>query len=1217
MFLYNLTLGRPSGIQSAIYGAFSEPDSKLHEIVVSRGKVLELLRPDESGRMQTIYSSDVFGVIRVLMPFKLPGDKQDHVIIGSDAGRVVILKFDKSRGVFKKVHQETFGKSGCRRIVPGQYLATDPAGRACMVAAVEKQKFVYILNRDSAANLTISSPLEAHKSHNVVFSMTGIDMGFDNPVFAAIELDYGDVDQDPTGEAAAEAQKNLVLYELDLGLNHVKRKSAEPIDNGANLLIPLTPHAAGGVLVCAENFIFYKKEGFERNIQAVIPRRNTLNEDRGVLITAWSVHKPKAGFFFLLQASYGDIYKVTLSTSPGNKADVTDLEIKYFDTIAPCTSICVLRSGFLFAASEFSNHALYQFQSTGEEDPVLSRASELQQSEEGFAPVFFNPRPLTCLVLIDEMESLMPVTHMEVANLLNEEIPQIYAACGRGPRSSLKVLRPGLAVTEMAVSPLPGNPTAVWTIKRHIGDDFDAYIIVSFTNATLVLSIGETVEEVSDSGFLATSPTLRTQLLVDDSMLQIHPQGLRHIAPGRRVNEWRAPGRKVITHAASNERQVVIALSGGEIIYFEMEFTTNQLMEVEKKDLSGDVACMDLGQVPTGRQRSRFLAVGSHDQTVRILSLDPDESMKALGLQAVQAQPDSLLLLDTAGTEEGSCPCSKLTPWLHFAGLNNGVLLRTQVDRTTGAMSDTRTRFLGTKPPKLFGANVKGQRAMLALSKRPWLGYSDMGRYNLTPLSYETLDFASGFASDQCPEGFVAVAKNTLRILTLERLGEPFNQQLCRLRYTPRKFVIHQEHKVLVIIESDAASVPWQERLDQQQEVKKEDGTVQMTSAEGPEQDDTRAEQEAQYGYPKADPTKWASCVRVVDPITLATASVLELDNNEAAISMCLVRFAGQTGANSPMLAVGTVKGLGFYPRAAEVPPADGYVRLYRFVDNGRRLEMVHITSVAGIPGAMAGFKGRLLVGVNSILRLYDLGKKKLLRKAEYRRLPTHISALSVMGDRIYVGDAQESLFYMKYKKAENQLYIYADDSTSRHISCTLQLDYDTVCGADKFGNIFIARLPSEISAQIEDDPTGGKYAAVSSILNGAPHKLENIIQFHVGDMVTSLQRAVMQPGGQESIIYGTVMGGIGALLPLTSREDTDFFSHLEMHLRQENPPLAGRDHMAYRSYYFPVKDVLDGDLCEQYTQITPDKQKAIAEELDRNPGEVLKKLEDVRNRIL
>jgi len=29
--------------------------------------------------------------------------------------------------------------------------------------------------------------------------------------------------QDPTGEAAASAQKQLVYYELDLGLNHVVR----------------------------------------------------------------------------------------------------------------------------------------------------------------------------------------------------------------------------------------------------------------------------------------------------------------------------------------------------------------------------------------------------------------------------------------------------------------------------------------------------------------------------------------------------------------------------------------------------------------------------------------------------------------------------------------------------------------------------------------------------------------------------------------------------------------------------------------------------------------------------------------------------------------------------------------------------------------------------------------------------------------------------------
>lgn len=83
-----------------------------------------------------------------------------------------------------------------------QYVAVDPKGRAAMIGAAEKQKLVYVLNRDNAARLTISSPLEAHKSHTIVFSLVGVDCGFDNPIFAAIELDYADADMDPTGQVS-------------------------------------------------------------------------------------------------------------------------------------------------------------------------------------------------------------------------------------------------------------------------------------------------------------------------------------------------------------------------------------------------------------------------------------------------------------------------------------------------------------------------------------------------------------------------------------------------------------------------------------------------------------------------------------------------------------------------------------------------------------------------------------------------------------------------------------------------------------------------------------------------------------------------------------------------------------------------------------------------------------------------------------------------------
>jgi splicing factor 3B subunit 3 len=43
---------------------------------------------------------------------------------------------------------------------------------------------------------------------------------------------------------------------------------------------------------------------------------------------------------------------------------------------------------------------------------------------------------------------------------------------------------------------------------------------------------------------------------------------------------------------------------------------------------------------------------------------------------------------------------------------------------------------------------------------------------------------------------------------------------------------------------------------------------------------------------------------------------------------------------------------------------------------------------------------------------------------------------------------------------------------------------------------------------------------------------------------------------------------------------------------------------------------VIDGDLCEQYPTIDYEKQRKIAEDLERTPAEVQKKLEDMRIRL-
>jgi splicing factor 3B subunit 3 len=87
---------------------------------------------------------------------------------------------------------------------------------------------------------------------------------------------------------------------------------------------------------------------------------------------------------------------------------------------------------------------------------------------------FFRPRPLENLVIADELVSLDPILDSKLMNLLpNSDIPQIFAACGRGSRSTFRTPRHGLEVEESVSSDLPGYPQRCLNDKtnrrRYIG----------------------------------------------------------------------------------------------------------------------------------------------------------------------------------------------------------------------------------------------------------------------------------------------------------------------------------------------------------------------------------------------------------------------------------------------------------------------------------------------------------------------------------------------------------------------------------------------------------------------------------------------------------------------------------------------------------------------------------------------------------------------------
>jgi splicing factor 3B subunit 3 len=88
--------------------------------------------------------------------------------------------------------------------------------------------------------------------------------------------------------------------------------------------------------------------------------------------------------------------------------------------------------------------------------------------------------------------------------------------------------------------------------------------------------------------------------------------------------------------------------------------------------------------------------------------------------------------------------------------------------------------------------------------------------------------------------------------------------------------------------------------------------------------------------------------------------------------------------------------------------------------------------------------------------------------------------------------------------------------------------------------------------------------------------------------------------------------------VPFASRTDALLAQNLELFLRQEAPAqLGGREHLAYRSAHYPVKSVIDGDLCEAYARLPAERQHQGAQLLDvPSPAVLLAKIQAIRSSI-
>jgi splicing factor 3B subunit 3 len=840
-----------------------------------------------------------------------------------------------------------------------------------MLASVEKNKVVYIVNRDAEGGIVISSPHEANQWASLCFAMCALDTGWEHPVFATLEVDYNDAENDPTGEMYERREKQLVYYTVDLGLNHVVRSWSDTVDYSANKIfgVPGGQDGPSGVIVCCEDRIFYRHDK-SQPMMVPIPRRMGPTEDpqRKRTIVAGCLHlaRGRGSFFFLLQTDDGDVFKLTITMgedAQGRKTSVPErLNLKYYETYPVARQMLLMRKGYIYLAAENGNTRLYHVNDLADDlsvEPWNNFTSDDFSADptEPFDPVYFRPRGERYTSIAVDVPSQHPLMRTIVDNPNQEDAPQIYAIQGTGNRSAFKTIRHGLEITEIVASPLGNLPYEnLWSLKHRSSDNYHSYLLLSsnYGDKTIVLSIGDEVETMDNSPFLTNRASLEAKLMGDSTLVQVHARGVRSILEDERINEWPSPAHRTIVAASANERQLLLGLSSAELAFFFMgeDGVLSQLEEMP--EMSGKITALAVASTPHGQMQAKYAVVGCDDCTIRVLSIELDSPLEPRSVQALSAVPTSLEVVEQIDPNTGTS-----VSYVHI-GLQSGLYLRAVIDDVTGELGEVRTKFLGAKPTRLFpveismGPSAEPESCILACSSRPWLGYNHpvSHLYTLAPLVTAPLDAARAFVSEHI-NGLCAIQGTNLLIFEANNLEGRLATEEVRLRYTPRSMVRNPWYPIWYVVQSEGNALSEATKKGLLAGTDKSslhgvngtngDTDVKMEDEENPNIADGEAdgatdpeELERHLGLAKGT-GHWASCISAIDPYDAkAITANVELGDNEAALCVAAVPFESRT--YEVFLAVGT----GQHMQPGTGVQSKGYVHIYRLTEEGKGLEFVH-----------------------------------------------------------------------------------------------------------------------------------------------------------------------------------------------------------------------------------------------------------------------------------
>lgn len=1114
-------------------------------LVIAKVTRLEVFSISAEGLVRQLLLP-IYGRIVAMALYRAPGAAQDDLAVLVEKNRLAILRWDADAAVCTTVLTCDVHDHLASSIERQPIMVVDPFAR-CIAIHLSQHMLKIVPTNASSDAQAFNVRMPDSQIEDIVFLE-----GCKKPTVAVLSQD--------TDEA-----HHIKTYEISLSDQDMAQGSWERdnVDAAAQNLIAM-PAAYGGVVVVAEQALMY------------------VNGDKPTVTTATdpamitSVAKVDAdGSRFLLGDHLGVLRMLVLDLEP-KSGSVQAMEVQMLGETSISTAISYLDKGYVYVGSDFGDAQLVRLST--EKNPATGHYTEVVQT-------YPNLGPITDFCMVKN------------AGHTRHGQGHVVTCSGGAKDGSLRVIRNGIGISEQACVELPGIKD-MWSVRRHYGDRYHAYLVQSFASETRILEL-VVADEMAPASLMnidEEATTLYMGNLIGDLIVQVTSTGVNLLDCSTYAEAaapaWTPPEGVNVLVAAGSATQLLLATTGGNLTYLEVDPASKTLVERAHVKLDNEIACLTctpLGPLAedgtSTNTTATVAAVGlwagsgiKEVPTVRLIALPSLATACTISLED-NVMARSVLLATLEGHDyllialgDGHMQCYKYGADVQGSAVaTDGVMAPSPDGGETPppVLHDRRRLSVGTQPAALSLFRSRGSNHVFAACDRPTVVYAERGGGKLlvSNVNLEQVTRVCGFDTEHFPDCLSIATDEMLHLGAVDEIQKlhiqtiPLHEQARRIAHleTPRTFVVLTERT----------------RIDESGEEVLE------------------------------------SYVRLLSDSTYEKLDEHKLQPYEIGASVMSASFKGEgMEEKGEYLVVGT----------GDCPPNEPDAvagRLLFFTveldasGESRKLRLAGEQKVAGVVLSMVSFDGRLLAGINSDMVVFSVSldngdELKVKTDASYHGHVLVIK-LQARNDFILAGDMMRSVCLLsKSKMGEDGLEQLARDYDAGWTMAAEIMEDDTFIMAEMSKNLITLRRNAHAATDTERA------------------RLERSGLFHLGALVNRIQHGslVMQVADDlespalKTMIFATADGMLGVIATL-KKEDFDFFLEVQKAMASQLPGIGGFEHSEWRQFSTETPKrvqaatgFIDGDLVEAFLELPQAQAAKIANSVGRSVEELTRRCE-------